>query len=42
MVRTDDGSVYRYMGVDATLDLDEATQDYTDYGLWKLLSRRRT
>ena len=30
--------VYQYMGEDATLDLDEATQDYTDFGYWKPLS----
>ena len=38
-VRTDDGTVYQYMGEDATLDLDEAAQDYSDYGYWKPLSR---
>ena len=37
-VRTDDGTVYRYMGEDATLDLDEAAQDYSDFGYWKPLS----
>ena len=35
-VRTDDGTVYRYMGVDATLNL--GTQDYSNYGFWKPLS----
>ena len=37
-VRTDDGTVYQYMGVGATLVLDEAVEDYTDYGYWKPLS----
>ena len=35
LVRADDGTVYRYMGVDATLDL--GAQDYADYGRWKAL-----
>src|SRR4029079_11426281 len=37
-VRTDDGTVYQYMGEDDTLILDETTQDYTDFGYWKRLS----
>ena len=35
LVRADDGTVYRYMGVDAALDL--GAQDYADYGRWKAL-----
>ena len=35
-VRTDDGTVYQYMGTDATLDLDERRTTPT-YGYWKPL-----
>ena len=35
LVRADDGTVYRYMGVDGALDL--GAQDYADYGRWKAL-----
>ncbi len=37
-VRTDDGTVYEYMGEDATIDLDEGAEDYSVYGFWKPLS----
>ena len=37
-VRTDDGTVYQYMGEDDDAHLDETTQDYTDFGYWKPLS----
>ncbi|HZI44062.1 MAG TPA: hypothetical protein VFD53_02515, partial [Ilumatobacter sp.] len=35
-VRADDENVYQYMGTTATIDL--LTQDYTDFGYWKLLT----
>ncbi|HEY3484643.1 MAG TPA: hypothetical protein VGK49_04625, partial [Ilumatobacteraceae bacterium] len=37
-VRTDDGTVYRFMGTDQTRNLSEALQDYSEYGYWKPLS----
>ena len=37
-VRTDDGTVYRFMGVDADLDLSETVQVYSDPDFWKPLS----
>ena len=36
--RFDDGSVVRYMGQDAVLDLSELVQTYSDMDYWKPLS----